>query len=132
MDVIVVVAHGIVAGDALVGIVVGAVGATGHQTLNAGLPVGVVVVGLADCAVGQILAIDTVAEGAEGAEGAVQEVVLGVVALSTGKKGTVVGQKPVSSIVVVAIDAARAAIGTVLAGVLGVDVAGHADAGIGG
>ena len=132
MDVIVVVAHGIVAGDALVGIVIGAVGAAGHQALDAGLSVGIVVVGLANCAVGQILAIDTVAESAEGAEGTVQEVVLGVVALGAGKEGAVVGQKPVSSIIVVAIDAACAAKRAVLAGILGVDVAGHANAGIGG
>ena len=132
MDVIVVVAHGIVAGDALVGIVVGAVGATGHQALDAGLPVGVVVVGLADPAVGQILAIYTVAEGAKGAELPCEEVVLGVIALSAGKEGAVVGQKPVSSIVVVTIGAACAAKGAVLAGILGVEVTGHADAGIGG
>ena len=81
---------------------------------------------------GQILAINTVAESAEGAEAASQEVVFGVVALSAGKEGTIVCQKPISSIIVVAIDATRAAMRTVFAGVFGVKVARHADAGVGG
>jgi cold shock CspA family protein len=113
---------GVVAGRADVGVGRRAIQAAGHQALDAGLDVRVVVGGRAQGAGRQVLAVYAVAQPAQGADRPRQEVVLSVVALCTGIQGTVVGQHAVLAIIVSAVDATNAPITAMLAGILSGEV----------